>query len=41
MPMTATLLAPVKGIKPQILNKICEKRTFSAYYWDGSGPLVD
>ena len=40
MPTTASLLAPVKGIKPQILNKICEKRTFSAYYWDGSGPLV-
>ena len=40
MPTTATLLAPVKGIKPQILTKVCEKRTFSAYYWDGSGPLV-
>lgn len=40
MPTTAPLLAPVKGIKPQILKKICEKRTFSAYYWDGSGPLV-
>ncbi|MBA56118.1 MAG: hypothetical protein CMK89_16830 [Pseudomonadales bacterium] len=40
MPTTASLLAPVKGIKPQILKKICEKRTFSAYYWDGSGPLV-
>lgn len=40
MPNTASLLTPVMGIKPQILKKVCEKRTFTAHYWDGSGPLV-
>jgi len=40
MPTSASLLTSVKGIKPQIVKKVCEKRTSSAYYWDGSGPLV-
>ncbi len=40
MPNSALLGHSVTGIKPQILQKVCGKTTFSAYYWDGTGPLV-
>jgi len=31
---------PVNGIKPQILKNVCEKKTYTAHFWDGPGPLV-
>jgi pimeloyl-ACP methyl ester carboxylesterase len=40
MRASSSLFTSVKGIKPQILKKVCDKRTFSAHFWDGSGPLV-
>ncbi len=36
----SSLFSAVKRIKPQILQKVCEKRTFSAQFFDGPGPLV-
>lgn len=36
----SSLFSCVKGITPQIIEKVCEKRTFSAQFFDGPGPLV-
>lgn len=36
----SSLFNAMKRIKPQIVEKVCEKRTFSAQFFDGPGPLV-
>lgn len=36
----SSLFSSVNGIKPQIVKKVCEKRTFTAQFFDGPGPLI-